>query len=125
MRAPARELAAQRVELGRATLALARDRRLALAERGEMADQERRRQHHGERDHVLRVGNGERIFRRHEQEIEQADAEHRREHRRSAPEARRDEHGAEQIDHDDVGALEAAAHQRADAASRRRRPRAP
>ena len=43
--APARELAAERVELGRAALALARDRSLALAERGEMADQQRRRQH--------------------------------------------------------------------------------
>jgi hypothetical protein len=63
-------------------------------------------QHHGEGDQVLGIGDGEGKVGRNEEEVEQGDAEERRQHRRPASEADgNDEHG-EQEQHVDVGDVE-------------------
>ena len=85
--AAGRQFAAQRVQLASAPLAMARDRRLATAERGQAADDQADHQHHGEGDHVLGVGDVERVIRRHEQEVERQHAEHRAGDRGTAAEA--------------------------------------
>src|SRR5450759_5311180 len=73
---------------------------------GEVADDQRNREHDGAGHQILRVGNGKRKKRRHEKEIECRDVEHRGHDRRTAAEARGDDRRAEQVDHDQIGQIE-------------------
>ena len=55
----------------------------------------------------MQVVHRERALWRHEEEIEGRDREHRREDRRAAAIALRDEHHREQVDHRDIDEVEA------------------
>jgi hypothetical protein len=101
-----REFPAQRVEFAAAAFALACHRRLPAAARGEIADDQAGSEHDGKRDQVLRIRHRERIDRLHEQEIEQDHAQHAGNDRGPAPETDCHEHRAEQIEHDQVRALD-------------------
>ena len=106
-----RELAAQRVERGGAALLGARALGRFPGARREVADDEADDEHDGEGDQVLRVAHGERQERRHEEEVEGRHAQHGGERGGDATEAHGHDHDAEQVDHDDVGELEAREHE--------------
>ena len=110
----ARELPAHLVQRRRALLAVARDPRARADVRRQVADDHAHRQHHDEGHEVLRVRDGEREARRHEEEVEGHHGEHRREHGGAPPEADGDDHHGEQVDHDLVGQLEERVHRHRD-----------
>ena len=75
---------------------------------------QRHQQYDAEGEQVLRIVHGERALRRHEHEVECADAQHRARNRGTAVEVERDHHHREQVDHRDVDDVEARRHREAD-----------
>ncbi len=102
----ARQVARHLEQRVRAPLAMRGDARLEAQAGGELADDEADREHDAEGQHVLDVGHAERQAWRHEEVVEGADVEHRRQRRRTAPVAQRDAEHREQKEHDDVRQVE-------------------
>ena len=107
-----------------------RDARLQPNAGGKTADRQSDQQHHGEREQILRIADGEAVVRRDEKKIEQRDRQHRGGDRRSAAVAIGHHQHADKVDHDQVGRLEAAEeqpcqHRRHRADRSRRRVRGP
>ena len=96
------QLPAHGIEGGRPPLALARRESLDPRPDGEPTDHQGNHEHDAERDQVLRVGDGEGEIRRHEEEIERGDAEHRSEHGGATAASHRHDHHAQEIQHDQV-----------------------
>ena len=100
------QCARQFIERGRALLAVQRHARLEPQTRGELPRDQTHRQHDEKREQVLHVAHRERKAGRHEEEIEGTDAQHRGQRGRAAAEAHADHHDRQEVDGDDVGAVE-------------------
>ena len=105
-RSRAGQLATHGVEGGGAAFALAGSLDLIADASGQGAHNQARREHDQEREDVLGVADGEAEVRLDEQDVEDHDAQHRRQDRRSAPKAERHHDRAEQEHHADIGRLE-------------------
>ncbi len=103
----ARKIACNLVQRSGALLAMQRDARLGTQAGGELPRYQPNGQHDAKRQKILHVAHREGKSRRHEKEIESADAQYRRERRRTAAQAHADEHHCEQINGHDIGGVEA------------------
>ena len=97
------ELAAHGVKQRGAPLARARHARLLAHARGESGDHQRNGQHRAESHQILHVRHRERVARRHEEEIERGDIQHRSERRGAPTEPQARHRHPQQVDHDEVG----------------------
>ena len=104
-----RQLAADRVQRGRAPFPTPGRFGLELHAGRQRADHQAGQKHHQEREQVLRVADGERPARRHEAEIEGGHAQNGGEDRRAAPQPKRNGHHAQQVDHHQIGRSQGAA----------------
>ena len=100
------QLARHLVEVAGALLAGAGYLGLITEPGGQLADDQSHNQHHREGEEVLPVVDHEREARRHEEDVERQDVDHRREHRRAAPPPHRHADHRQQKQHDDIGQVE-------------------